>query len=211
MGRTTAPPGPGSAACSPSLPSAGKQDSHRGTQINTTENPGFHIRVHSWPNRFGLLLCSALAWTCQLECSLRDFLLGAFVVFGVVTALITELLGQFHLFRRGPIAGAWTLIAVGAGVFLYRHRPPLPRFVIRPLETAICPAIAAIVVTVGVTAWLSAPNAYDALSYHMPRVLYWAQSGSVGFFPTSYFTQISLRSEERRVGKECRSRWSPYH
>src|SRR5690554_1007057 len=28
-----------------------------------------------------------------------------------------------------------------------------------------------------------------------------------------YFTndQIKERSEERRVGKECRSRWSPYH
>src|SRR5258708_40335401 len=24
-------------------------------------------------------------------------------------------------------------------------------------------------------------------------------------------TQFRLRSEERRVGKECRSRWSPYH
>ena len=24
-------------------------------------------------------------------------------------------------------------------------------------------------------------------------------------------TEITLRSEERRVGKECRSRWSPYH
>ena len=23
--------------------------------------------------------------------------------------------------------------------------------------------------------------------------------------------QLRLRSEERRVGKECRSRWSPYH
>src|SRR5256885_16375576 len=23
--------------------------------------------------------------------------------------------------------------------------------------------------------------------------------------------QVYLRSEERRVGKECRSRWSPYH
>ena len=23
--------------------------------------------------------------------------------------------------------------------------------------------------------------------------------------------QFGLRSEERRVGKECRSRWSPYH
>ena len=22
---------------------------------------------------------------------------------------------------------------------------------------------------------------------------------------------LELRSEERRVGKECRSRWSPYH
>ena len=23
--------------------------------------------------------------------------------------------------------------------------------------------------------------------------------------------EIKVRSEERRVGKECRSRWSPYH
>ena len=26
-----------------------------------------------------------------------------------------------------------------------------------------------------------------------------------------YPEQFILRSEERRVGKECRSRWSPYH
>ena len=26
----------------------------------------------------------------------------------------------------------------------------------------------------------------------------------------AWFT-VALRSEERRVGKECRSRWSPYH
>ena len=24
-------------------------------------------------------------------------------------------------------------------------------------------------------------------------------------------TNVTTRSEERRVGKECRSRWSPYH
>ena len=23
--------------------------------------------------------------------------------------------------------------------------------------------------------------------------------------------EVPIRSEERRVGKECRSRWSPYH
>ena len=27
----------------------------------------------------------------------------------------------------------------------------------------------------------------------------------------SVFEQSPTRSEERRVGKECRSRWSPYH
>ena len=26
-----------------------------------------------------------------------------------------------------------------------------------------------------------------------------------------YFVKFNCRSEERRVGKECRSRWSPYH
>ena len=29
--------------------------------------------------------------------------------------------------------------------------------------------------------------------------------------PTKYISRGSFRSEERRVGKECRSRWSPYH
>ena len=29
--------------------------------------------------------------------------------------------------------------------------------------------------------------------------------------PNGYETYIEQRSEERRVGKECRSRWSPYH
>ena len=33
----------------------------------------------------------------------------------------------------------------------------------------------------------------------------------VGFLAISGITISSSRSEERRVGKECRSRWSPYH
>src|SRR2546430_9935389 len=30
-------------------------------------------------------------------------------------------------------------------------------------------------------------------------------------WPTPTVTDATGRSEERRVGKECRSRWSPYH
>ena len=33
----------------------------------------------------------------------------------------------------------------------------------------------------------------------------------VGYTVTVGWSQICVRSEERRVGKECRSRWSPYH
>ena len=32
-----------------------------------------------------------------------------------------------------------------------------------------------------------------------------------GFSTTWYGQLLHNRSEERRVGKECRSRWSPYH
>ena len=44
------------------------------------------------------------------------------------------------------------------------------------------------------------------------------QLGKYGFLRRDYLKnhrnstyQVMLRSEERRVGKECRSRWSPYH
>ena len=36
--------------------------------------------------------------------------------------------------------------------------------------------------------------------------VYIAQCGA-----ETYHVKVGVRSEERRVGKECRSRWSPYH
>ena len=41
------------------------------------------------------------------------------------------------------------------------------------------------------------------------RCLEYKNPKYVGGYPVSI--DIVLRSEERRVGKECRSRWSPYH
>ena len=53
-------------------------------------------------------------------------------------------------------------------------------------------------------------------------VCYYALTDSDGHFTLANLVSVSgygsvfarsllLRSEERRVGKECRSRWSPYH
>ena len=30
-------------------------------------------------------------------------------------------------------------------------------------------------------------------------------------YAVDFIPKLKIRSEERRVGKECRSRWSPYH
>src|SRR5260370_42617189 len=35
--------------------------------------------------------------------------------------------------------------------------------------------------------------------------------GASNFCRATVSNELTLRSEERRVGKECRSRWSPYH
>ena len=34
---------------------------------------------------------------------------------------------------------------------------------------------------------------------------------NIGYKSDGIITRNEYRSEERRVGKECRSRWSPYH
>ena len=34
---------------------------------------------------------------------------------------------------------------------------------------------------------------------------------AIGAFNAENMEMVQARSEERRVGKECRSRWSPYH
>src|SRR5260370_20182158 len=50
--------------------------------------------------------------------------------------------------------------------------------------------------------------------HYMPEPMGPGHNGSPGtfsFFSADKDFKIRQRSEERRVGKECRSRWSPYH
>jgi hypothetical protein len=119
---------------------------------------------------------------------MRDRALRVLVLEAAAAALLTEVLSPLHLLQRTALAIAWPLLAAAGVAYGWRARR---KFSIRPFETAVSAAIAAIVVLVAATAWMSPPNTFDAMAYHLPRIVYWAQAGSVAFFPTTYLTQIS--------------------
>src|SRR3712207_9388484 len=58
---------------------------------------------------------------------------------------------------------------------------------------------------------LIVPSSNTTMETELPE-LFRRQSESTGHRYTFHSARATLkRSEERRVGKECRSRWSPYH
>ncbi|HEY1185099.1 MAG TPA: hypothetical protein VGE89_12995, partial [Bryobacteraceae bacterium] len=140
---------------------------------------------------------AALWWAASAENGWRDRLLRAAVAFGLTIVLATELLSAFGLLRRGPMVAVWSaalLAALARGwrarrVALWRGmRPPAGATILLALAGCL-----AIVIATGVTAAFSPPNSADAMAYHMPRVVYWAEQGSLRFFPTPYLTQIMLQ------------------
>lgn len=126
---------------------------------------------------------------------IRDRFLRALVLFGVALVVITESLGALDAVRRGPLILCWSTVVLIALVLAIRQRF---RFAPTTLNAdpvvLICSAgIVAILTLTAVTAAFSPPNSADAMAYHMPRVVYWAEESSVRFFPTQYFNQIMLQ------------------
>src|SRR3712207_9062073 len=57
---------------------------------------------------------------------------------------------------------------------------------------------------------LPLPSSAKTLAHHFGEVGY--RTGYIGKWHLASKGVVgAVRSEERRVGKECRSRWSPYH
>jgi 4-amino-4-deoxy-L-arabinose transferase-like glycosyltransferase len=140
---------------------------------------------------------AALWWAAAAADGWRDRFLRAAVAFGLTVVLATEMLSAFGLLRRGPMVAVWSVALLAALARGWRARRPAPWRGMRPrVDAIILLAIVgclAIVIATGVTAAYSPPNSTDAMAYHMPRVVYWAEQGSVRFFPTPYLTQIMLQ------------------
>ncbi|MGA3185833.1 MAG: glycosyltransferase family 39 protein [Bryobacteraceae bacterium] len=119
------------------------------------------------------------------------------VALGTFAVAITEILGAAHALTRPALAIAWILAAIC--FWLYRavtkgsgfRTPSFAR--LNLIDCSLMALIAAILGVILFIALKSPPNSTDAMAYHLPRVMFWAQQRSVAFFPTPYLNQIMLQ------------------
>lgn len=132
----------------------------------------------------------------MLPDGLRDKLLRAAVVWGVAVCAVTELLGWLLILNRTSLAIAWGALALSAVVAVYRSGTRITPVASWKFDAVVWLPVAGVAVLLCLTfatAILSPPNSADAMAYHMPRVVYWAEQSSVRFFPTPYLNQIMLQ------------------
>jgi hypothetical protein len=154
-----------------------------------------------------LIALPAVAFLCfflilrEMGFEWRRGVLAAAVFEGASVAAITEILSVPRLVTRGGVAVAWLIICAAGSLYLAMLKRRAPHFS-QPeksseerLDTVTKGLIAAsgvIVILVGLTAVLAAPSIWDAMEYHLPRVVMWMSNHSVRFYPTPDFTQLIL-------------------
>ena len=132
---------------------------------------------------------------------LRESLLRAAVVWGVLALLCVEILGVLRLLSPGWIALLWSLACAAAGVWAGRQGADVRAlrsglfeigrvFSVQGPLGALLPGVSLLVLAVGIAAVLSPPGPADAHLYHMPRVLFWLQHRSLAHYPTTYHQQL---------------------
>ena len=71
-------------------------------------------------------------------------------------------------------------------------RPPSATIRASILDISALTAVALLVILVGLVALVSPPNTWDAMQYHMPRVIHWIQNHRVAFYPTNELKQLHM-------------------
>lgn len=110
--------------------------------------------------------------------------------------VLTEIASAARSIQSSPMRTAWIIGAIIAGLALCRPArlygflsASVATLREAPLTSSL---IGASLTALVICAWNSPPNNYDSLTYHLPRVFYWAQQGSVSHFATANLRQIEF-------------------
>ncbi|MBV8438144.1 MAG: glycosyltransferase family 39 protein [Silvibacterium sp.] len=134
------------------------------------------------------------------DLGLREALIYATIPSSLFLVFTTEGLTVFHGLTKAAIGICWTLFALGAFVWMtsqHRAQPATDGFRIAWRELGrgdrwMLYLTGLVVILVGLTALLSPPNTWDAMEYHMPRVVEWITNRGVQLYPTIDRTQLSM-------------------
>jgi hypothetical protein len=136
---------------------------------------------------------AATAGTAPSAPGVRDRLLLLSVLCWGWLAVGSEALSAAGALRRGPVLLWWAVGAVVALVWLRRWRSGAPKAeALRAPDRVLVAAVAVLLGTALVQALVCPPNNSDSLTYHLPRQVYWAQSGRLDHYPTSELRQLTM-------------------
>src|ERR1051326_3655627 len=140
-------------------------------------------------------------WATSHRCDHRGDRMNMHILLAGLGATVVYFLLGFVLFALTPLADEYRRFPA-----IYRTPESMKR---------VAPAgMLGMLLSIIALAWL-----YGLMIHTQPPVIEGLRFGAlVAVFALGSFVihnhvnlNIGLRSEERRVGKECRSRWSPYH
>ena len=131
----------------------------------------------------------------QRQRSLREAFLVAAVLICACATILAEGLGIFSAVNVWTIRGSWL---VAAGLLMgvsFRKRTFLSWRIhmvrLTWSEGMIFCAVVFIALLSAMIAFQCPPNTADSMAYHLPRVMFWAQNGSLSYYPTPNLRQLN--------------------
>ncbi len=131
----------------------------------------------------------------------RRVLLHTAIWFGGYLMLCMEVLSFFHWITLTGLVIAWMVPSVVFAVWLWQMKKSGARLTLPEMQFPkswwnrfLFLVICIVLIVTGVVAWITPPQTWDSLTYHLSRVAHWAQNRSIWHYATGIDRQTSMPS-----------------